>query len=68
VFDAAKATTAATGVRHSVDHEVPLQHALVCGLHVPWNLSISTLEANMAKGNRTWPDMPEQQGNLLESL
>lgn len=44
--------TQATGVQHSVDHEVPLQHELVCGLHVGANLAVTTLAANIEKGNR----------------
>ena len=41
-----------------VDHCVPLTSALVCGLHVPANLTIMPRLDNVAKGNRTWVDMP----------
>lgn len=47
-----------------VDHIVPLSHPLVCGLHVEHNLQLLTGDANRAKGNLWWPDMPEQQLEL----
>ena len=41
-----------------VDHVVPLQHPLVCGLHVWHNLQVLPTGPNRSKGNRYWPDMP----------
>jgi hypothetical protein len=41
-----------------VDHVVPLQNPLVCGLHVPANLQAIDRRLNCSKGNRYWPDMP----------
>lgn len=57
--------TEMTGVQHSVDHIVPLQHPQVCGLHVPANLRVIPLAVNVRKGNMWWPNMPVEQGVLL---
>jgi hypothetical protein len=50
--------TATTGVKAHVDHVIPLQSPIVCGLHCAANLTITTELLNKRKGNHWWPDMP----------
>jgi hypothetical protein len=51
IYAEAARLTAETGVRHEVDHVIPLQHDRVCGLHVETNLQVLTRSANARKGN-----------------
>jgi len=68
IYSECKRVQDVTGVRMHVDHIVPLQSKLVCGLHCEANLRIIPGAENEAKRNFWWPDMPEQayaQGQLF---
>jgi len=57
IYDLAQLRTKATGFKWHVDHIVPLQSKLVCGLHVEHNLQVIPAIKNCSKGNHYWPDM-----------
>ena len=41
-----------TGIKHHVDHIVPLKSDMVCGLHWGGNLQVLRYDENIRKGNR----------------
>lgn len=51
-YDKAQELTKKTGVKHNVDHIIPLNHPDVCGLNVPWNLQVLTENENKTKSNK----------------
>lgn len=55
--------TKRTGIKHQVDHIIPLTSDLVCGLHVESNLQILTADENNKKNNSFDPDEFETTKN-----
>ena len=51
IYFEARRLTASTGIKYEVDHIIPSNHPLVCGLHVETNLQIITEFENITKSN-----------------
>lgn len=45
----------------SVDHIIPVNHPLVCGLTVSWNLQLMTRADNISKGNECDLDLASKR-------
>ena len=55
IYIEARRLTAETGIKYEVDHIIPSNHPLVCGLHVESNLQILTEFENISKKNKFTP-------------
>lgn len=54
----ARRYTRLTGTEWVVEHEVPMKHPLVCGLHCPANFKLVPLAVKLLRGEATWEHMP----------
>lgn len=57
IYKACKSISLKTGVKHHVDHIIPLAGKNVCGLHVPWNLQVIPAIDNLIKSNKIIEDI-----------
>ena len=58
VYSFARLRTKLFDFKWEVDHIVPLQSDLVCGLHCEQNLQVIPRKENRIKSNKNWPGMP----------
>lgn len=57
LYGEARRLTALTGIKHEVDHIIPLTSDVVCGLHVEINMRVITRYQNRKKSNCLFEDI-----------
>lgn len=57
--------TKETGIKHHVDHIIPINHSQICGLHTPVNLQILTETENLQKKNKFVPYREFADGRII---
>jgi hypothetical protein len=55
IYKESSRKTLETGIQYHVDHVIPLNNPLVCGLHVHENLQVITERKNLTKSNKWKP-------------
>lgn len=51
LYEESRQLTKETGIKHEVDHIIPIKHPMVCGLHVESNLRVMPATENLKKSN-----------------
>lgn len=52
IYEESRRISAESGIKHNVDHVIPIRGNLVCGLHVPENMRIILASENVRKSNK----------------
>lgn len=65
IYDLRARREKALGIPFEVDHIIPLQSKIVCGLHVEYNLRVIPKSVNQAKSNKFDDEHMEFRGELI---